>query len=525
MSGITQRMTGSANSLMGGNNRRFTLEITCLFFAVSFTGLLVATNFALLQDGDTFWHVATGRWIVENMAVPRTDVFSHTYTGEVWLAKEWLSQLLLYLAYMAGGWKAVNVFALLVVSICVSILSWICLTSFRLSVAVGVIFLATIFASVHYLARPHLLAYPIMMIWVAGVVFAADKQRLPSYWLVPLMALWANMHGGFTLGLALAGLMSLETLMGVPRAELRPQIIRHGMFLALATLAALITPFGIQSILITPKIMGLGEVLDHVGEWKSPDFHLYEFHLVVLMGLLGLALSGGLKLKPMRTVAIILISYLMFKHVRTLPVFALLMPILLARPVTEQFSWLGFRHQLNDDADDPILQLCQRYSRLLPAIAAAIFGAGLFVAATTDLPPGDEGKGKPISSVAFAKANGLTGNVYNDYDLGGYLIFSGIPTFIDGRAELYGREFFNAYYSAAWQLKGGDLFKLLDDHDIDWTLLRPNSGGAVALTQSPDWQCVHAKGIAVVHVRISAPGNARALAAAKADPCTTVNAE
>ncbi|MDH3741955.1 MAG: hypothetical protein OER56_10195, partial [Hyphomicrobiales bacterium] len=108
-------MTGSANSPMGRNNRRFTLEFTCLFFAVSFTGLLIATNFALLQDGDTFWHVATGRWIAENMAVPRTDVFSHTHSGEVWLAKEWLSQLFLYLAYAAGGWKTVNVFALLVV--------------------------------------------------------------------------------------------------------------------------------------------------------------------------------------------------------------------------------------------------------------------------------------------------------------------------------------------------------------------------------------------------------------------------
>ena len=112
-------MTGSANTLPVENNWRFTLEFACLFFAISFTGLLIATHFALLKDGDTFWHVATGRWIAEHRTVPHTDVFSHTFTGQVWLAKEWLSQLILYYAYEIGGWKAVNAFSLLVVSVCV----------------------------------------------------------------------------------------------------------------------------------------------------------------------------------------------------------------------------------------------------------------------------------------------------------------------------------------------------------------------------------------------------------------------
>lgn len=514
-------MTGSSNTLPAEKNWRFTLEFACLSFAISFTGLLIATHFALLKDGDTYWHVATGRWIAEHGTVPHTDVFSHTFTGQVWLAKEWLSQLILYYAYEIGGWKMVNAFSLLVVSVCVALLALVSFRNFRFSIAVGVVFLATIFASVHYLARPHLLAYPVMMLWVAGIVAAADKQRIPSYWLLPLMTLWANMHGGFTLGLALAGILSLETLMSVPRAALKPQVVRHGIFLALAAIAALITPFGIQSILITPKILGLGEVLDHVGEWKSPDFHLYEFHLLVLMGLIGSALLGGLKLKPMRIVAVVLISYLMFKHVRTLPVFALLMPILMARPVTEQFSGLSLQQQLADENGDPILEFCQKHARKLPVIAAAILGFGLFVAVITDLPEKNKNPNKPISSVAFAKENGLTGKVYNDYDLGGYLIFSGIPTFIDGRAELYGRDFFNSYYSAAWQLKGGDLFKLLDEHNIDWTLLRSDSGGAVALDQSPDWQCVHVEGINMLHVRISSPVNAKALEAAKVKPCSS----
>lgn len=518
-------MTGTTRSDAAHDSRRFPVHFACLLFALTFTGLLLSPSFSLLKDGDTFWHISTGRWIVENMAIPRSDMFSHTFKGELWLAKEWLSQTALYAAYELGGWKAVNTFSLLVLSATIALLSGLCVKYFRFSIAIGVIVMAGVFASIHFLARPHLLAYPVMMIWVMGVVFAADRQRVPSFWLLPLMALWANMHGGFTLGLAIAGLMSLETLMATPRAELKPQVIRHGLFLFLATLACLATPFGIQSILITPKIFGLGEILDHIGEWKSPDFHKYEYHLVVLMGLLGSALYGGLRLPLMRTIAVLLLSYLMFKHVRAMPVFAFLMPILLAGPVSEQFGAVSLKQLLADNVADPVLEFFQRHSRRLPVIAVVIVGAGMALAITKDPLAREEGMTKPIAAVEFVQKHGLTGNVFNDYDFGGYLIFHRIPTFIDGRAELYGREFFNEYYSAAWRPKDDELIKLLDKHKISWTLVRPEAGSAVVLDQSPDWQCVYAEGISMIHVRVAAPEMAKVLESSKDTDCNRFSAK
>src|ERR1022692_1453089 len=65
-----------------------------------------ALSFAapILNDGDTFWHLATGRWIIQHAAVPATDPFSFTFVGRPWVAHEWLSEVAMAGAWLAGGW-------------------------------------------------------------------------------------------------------------------------------------------------------------------------------------------------------------------------------------------------------------------------------------------------------------------------------------------------------------------------------------------------------------------------------------
>src|SRR5690242_1570086 len=59
---------------------------------------------ALLSDGDTYWHLATGRWIVEHGAVPKVDPFSHSMPGAAWTAHEWLSEILMASVQGWAGW-------------------------------------------------------------------------------------------------------------------------------------------------------------------------------------------------------------------------------------------------------------------------------------------------------------------------------------------------------------------------------------------------------------------------------------
>src|SRR5260370_42335632 len=58
----------------------------------------------VLGDGDTWSHVATGEWIIAHGVVPRADPFSHSMPGAPWTAHEWLSEVLLALAFRVGAW-------------------------------------------------------------------------------------------------------------------------------------------------------------------------------------------------------------------------------------------------------------------------------------------------------------------------------------------------------------------------------------------------------------------------------------
>ncbi|MGA7867214.1 MAG: hypothetical protein WCA23_25040, partial [Stellaceae bacterium] len=106
----------------------------------------------------------------------------------------------------------------------------------------------------------------------------------------------------------------------------------------------------------------------------------------------------------------------------------------------------------------------------------------------------------PAAALAAVNAAHVTGPVLNDYGFGGYLIFSGIPPFIDGRAELYGDEFIQRYIEAML-LESDELPNLLDQNRIAWTLIAPERPAVPLLDHLPGWRRLYADDVAVVHVR------------------------
>src|ERR1700744_570552 len=66
---------------------------------------LAAFTPALFHDGDTWWHLAAGRWMLAHRAVPLHDIFSFTFAGAPWNAQEWLAELLMAGAYALTGWN------------------------------------------------------------------------------------------------------------------------------------------------------------------------------------------------------------------------------------------------------------------------------------------------------------------------------------------------------------------------------------------------------------------------------------
>src|SRR5215468_6352906 len=187
----------------------WTLSWPLLFGLLVFLSLMNGASSTLLNDPDSQWHITVGNWILEHRAVPDVDIYSFTFTGQPWIAKEWLSQILLAGAYDIAGWGGVVALGAAAFAATFAILLRLLLRDIKPVPALLFVGVAIAMTAPHMLARPHALAMPFMLLWVAGLVRAAEEHRAPDPWLLVCMLLWANLHGGFTLGLMLVGAFGL----------------------------------------------------------------------------------------------------------------------------------------------------------------------------------------------------------------------------------------------------------------------------------------------------------------------------
>src|SRR5215475_10383309 len=130
-----------------------TLLLVC-FFLILLCGLRTSDYF--LRDPDTYWHIAVARQIWETGALPQIDELSFTFQGRPWIAKEWLSQLILFSAYSIGSWRGVVLVTAATIAATYALLFWVLSRKMRLTVAAGVATAAYMISIGHFVARPQI---------------------------------------------------------------------------------------------------------------------------------------------------------------------------------------------------------------------------------------------------------------------------------------------------------------------------------------------------------------------------------
>ncbi len=460
-----------------------------LWVGVFIYALFLLAGNRLLIDPDTMWQITVGQWIIDHRAVPTTDVYSFTMRGQPWISTQWLAQVLYAKAYALSGWGGPVVLAASAISATFALLTKF--LSRRFSESTTLVFVAAALALTvpHLLARAHVLALPVMVAWVGGLIAAADRRAAPSFWLVPLMALWANLHGGFVFGLVLIGPIALDAVLGVDAASRKPLMLRWFAFGVAALAAGCCTPYGWDSLLASQKILALGGALPLIMEWKPADFgSLGAFEICLLLGI-GLALFRGVKLPPMRIVLLLGLVHMALAQGRAAEVLALLAPLILAAPLARQ---IGGADAANSNAAQPARGV------LFAGIAIALVAGTVVYASVQRFAP--HMRGSPVNAVAELKKLNLA-RVFNDYDFGGYLISSGVAPFIDGRTELYGEKFFVDHNAASGLMEPDNLFRLLDAYQIEATLMRTQSAATKLLDHVDGWQKIYSDDIATIHLR------------------------
>jgi hypothetical protein len=465
-----------------------------LCVAAATYALLLLLGARLLNDPDVYWHLAVGRWIVEHRAFPHVDVFSQTMAGAPWIAKEWLSQLLYAGAYAIAGWSGVVILAAAAIAAAFALLARFLLQKLAPLPALTLVGAAFVLAAPHLVARPHALALPVMVAWIGALMNAVDRRQAPPPALLPLMTLWANLHGGFILGLALIAPIGLEAWWnaGAARREIAIQWIR---FALLALIAACITPYGPESIAVTFRILGLGQALSIIGEWQPQDFARFDGFEACLLLALAFALYRGVVLPPVRIAVLLGLLHLALSHARNGEVLGLLGPLFLAQPLARCVGAAGAEAHVAGS---------HRRGMADAAVVATLAALTWVLAGTGGWAP--RAQISPARAVNAIKAKSA-GLIFNDYDFGGYLIHAGLKPFIDGRTELYGEAFTIRHHRAVTLQNVGDFVRLLDEHRIAVTLLNPATPAVGLLDRMNDWQRVYADDVAVVHVRRASAGD------------------
>lgn len=450
----------------------------------------------LLGDPDTLWHVAVGRSIAGNRALPWTDAFSHTFAGAPWIAKEWLAQVILAGAEALAGWGGVAALAALAAAGALALLHGFLARRLRPSAALAVTLTAGLLCAPHLLARPHLLALPLTVLWTRGLVEAADARAAPRWWLLPVMMLWANMHAGFTIGFAVAAILGLDAVAGADRPARRGLALAWLGFLAAALAAACATPYGHRSMLVTLTLFGSGEPLPYISEWQPLALDPLGILSRVILGLALVALLARPRENLFRIALVGLLGFMALRHARFLELLALLAPLAAAGPLLRLVPALG-RPSAPEARGEP-----GPAARTAAALALALVA----LCALRQQPVPDPANA-PEAALRAAAAGGLTaGRVYNAYDFGGFLIARGVPTFIDGRSDqIFLGGFTRALNEAADAREDGPFLALLEARGVTWALVRPGSAEARHLARAADWSAVHEDATARVFARRAAP--------------------
>ncbi|MGQ9919413.1 MAG: hypothetical protein ACUVS7_18595, partial [Bryobacteraceae bacterium] len=280
----------------------------------------------LLADGDTGWHIRTGEWILGHRQFAYRDLFSFSRQGEPWFAWEWLSDVFFALLHQAGGLQAVALFGMLAGALyCGIVFRHMIWQGVNLWIALPLAFLAFGSVTLHLLARPHLftlLLVPAVVWWIE-----ADR-RCPkrSIWLlVPLAALWANLHGGWLALIALLGLASTgaaaEAWQGGTRWH---QARRYGLLAVLSAAASLVNPYGWKLHAHIWQYLRADYILNMVGEFRAPSFRgepmmHYEITLLAAVAACGVLL---LQRQIVRVLWILFWAHASLQSARHIPLFA-----------------------------------------------------------------------------------------------------------------------------------------------------------------------------------------------------------
>ena len=323
---------GTAAKLSISRAARFLTREPFVLLVVALDALVVSVLLPFLVRSDTWLALVGGRQ-VWHAGLPHHDTLTVWAHGESWVDQQWLGQLLLFGIHAAGGLRL-----LLVVHAIVLVTAFTLALAFavrsgaspRSAGIVGVV--ALVAALPNSTVRAQGLAY---LLFVAVFWLLASHARRPSrrvFLVVPLLVVWANVHGSAVLGASLVLLWAVaEVLRSGRRANAWDARGRAIALAAAAPLCLLASPYGFALPGYYRSVLGSGTFRDIVSEWGPSKFPDQLPFFVLAVGALWLAGHSRARLNLFEHLALLAMLFAAFEAVRSIVWFALVAAMVVPR--------------------------------------------------------------------------------------------------------------------------------------------------------------------------------------------------
>jgi len=504
------------------------------FLQPMFFYLLIAGSFFLslvqLENYDIWLHLKTGEWIINNLAVPHTQLFSYSIGAISWVDHSWFFQVLIFIVYkFLGGVDSLVFFR----AVAVSLVLWITLKGFLKKVYFPVFLVVAGLFSVLFLdrvpVRPELVSAFFLAIYLY-ILF--NKKNLLM--LIPIQYLWVNMHGYSMLGPVLLFFFILSEFIKdrfkLPfdwnKVKFIDDKITYNKSLVVLTITAflfLLSPYGTDAFRY-PLF-----AIKTFFEGANNFYYVSELYPSSLFDILFTQRHVLLT----STIVIYMLSFLWnIRRINLFNIFIFVVFFLMCYAASRHKGFFAivscFCILDNFRASSPqSLKGCFkfRYLRVLSIVVAFLIGFYILwqqlskarelqnqYVYSSDLSSknymyGINQSRYPEKAADFILENNINGPLFNGFNIGGYLIWRLYPSykvFVDGRTEMYGKRFMDVFVRSMVDFKRWE--ELDERYGFNAVVLDYSSADFYhhiikSLYDSDKWKLVYFGDVAMIFVK------------------------
>ena len=487
-------------------------RIRDVIFVSIFLGVILIGPRTLNIDGDLGRHLTFGNYIINNLVIPTKDIFSHTMFGQPLTPHEWLAQLLFALSNSGLGLDGVVFLEALVIAATFVIVFRDTLkrsNSFLFAAAITI--WAAAASSLHWIPRPHIFTFLLLALWTPTIrkIANGDSKFL---WAPPLiMLIWANTHGAFISGFVvlacyLAGWV-YEHYFSLEKPS--PKILKNLLLISGISFAVtLINPVGWDLWSTSIGYVQNDYLVSHTQEYFSPNFHLSgTWPFLALVSFSIFLLSRNLNKLPVSE-GMLLAGWtaMGLYSARNIPLYAIITAPIIGYYLSNTPNRFSAVTRIELNIHNIENQLKGYWVPLGVVLVIAMFFFKGFPLDTKHKGNQFESSTFPVKAVNWLEQNPQSGNMFNYFPWGGYLLYRLWPServFIDGQTDFFGEALTREYGKIILGEPGLD--NLLDKYNISWAIVPVNSALSTYLSENINWKIVYRDSTSEIYSRQSIP--------------------